>query len=102
MSKRDRSSRGEGEVREIRVARRVYVGNLSYRTSWQDLKDFFGAVGAVRHADVLREPGPDGRSKGCGIVEFETPDDAAAAILELNDAELDGRKIFIRWAGRAR
>ena len=35
----------------------------------QDLKDHFGQVGSVRHADVLREGGPGSRSKGCGIVE---------------------------------
>jgi hypothetical protein len=35
----------------------------------QDLKDHFGQVGSVRHADVLQEGGPGSRSKGCGIVE---------------------------------
>ena len=35
----------------------------------QDLKDHFGQVGSVRHADVLREGAPGSRSKGCGIVE---------------------------------
>ena len=68
----------------------------SFLSSTQDLKDYFGAVGNVRYADVLREAGPGSRSKGCGIVEFETPDEAAAAIVQLNDTELDGRKIFIR------
>jgi RNA recognition motif-containing protein len=68
--RRDRSrsherQRGEQQV-EITVARRVYVGNLSYRTSWQDLKDHFGQVGTVRYADVLREGGPSGRSKVSG------------------------------------
>ncbi len=67
----------------------------------QDLKDHFGAVGRVRFADVLREAGPGSRSKGCGIVEFETPEEAAEAIQQLNDTELGGRKIWIRWAGGA-
>lgn len=84
----------EGTV--IRVARRVYVGNLNWRTSWQELKDHFSVVGPVRFADVLREGGPGSRSKGCGIVEFETPEAAAAAIEGLNGTELDGRQVFVR------
>ncbi|PRW60040.1 RNA binding isoform C [Chlorella sorokiniana] len=85
-----------GEQVTIRVARRIFVGNLSWQTSWQDLKDHFGTVGRVVFADVLREDGPGSRSKGCGIVEYETPDEAAAAILELHDSELGGRKIWVR------
>jgi len=76
------------------VARRVYVGNLSYRTSWQNLKDYFREVGNVVYCDVMR--GPDKRSKGCGIVEFETKEDAQKAIDEKNDSMLQGRKIFVR------
>ena len=109
----------------VRVARRVYVGNLAWKTAWQDLKvrfilakvpqlcstslisililvifcslqDFFSQVGTVKYADVLREGGPGSRSKGCGIVEFETKEEAAAAIQHLNHAELDGRQVFVR------
>lgn len=63
----------------------------------QDLKDHFSGVGRVRFADVLREAGPGSRSKGCGIVEFESAEEAAEAIQQLNDSELGGRKIWIRW-----
>jgi RNA recognition motif-containing protein len=69
---------------------------LAWRTSWQDLKNHFGTVGTVRYADVLREGGPGSRSKGCGIVEFETAEEAARAIQELNHSEIDGRAIFVR------
>eukprot|EP00629_Pelagomonadales_sp_RCC1024_P017454 CAMPEP_0119261084 /NCGR_PEP_ID=MMETSP1329-20130426/1247_1 /TAXON_ID=114041 /ORGANISM="Genus nov. species nov., Strain RCC1024" /LENGTH=341 /DNA_ID=CAMNT_0007260581 /DNA_START=36 /DNA_END=1061 /DNA_ORIENTATION=- len=79
---------------EVVVARRVYVGNLSWGTAWQDLKDHFGACGTVVYADVMKEP--SGRSKGCGIVEFEDPAEAAAAIETLNDSELDGRPLQVR------
>lgn len=48
----------------------------------------------MRFADVLQEP--NGRSKGCGIVEFEDANEAAAAIRELNDSDLDGRQIYVR------
>ena len=46
----------------------VYVGNLSWETSWQSLKDHFRSAGEVTHADVMTEP--NGRSKGCGLVSF--------------------------------
>ena len=49
---------------------RCYVGNLPYSAGWQDLKDLFRSAGRVLHADVMMEDG--GRSKGWGIVEFET------------------------------
>jgi RNA recognition motif-containing protein len=39
---------------------------------------------------------PDGRSKGCGIVEYSTVDEAKKAVLTLNDTELNGRQIFVR------
>ena len=75
---------------------RVYVGNLSWETSWQDLKDHFRAAGDVSHADVMQEH--DGRSKGCGIVSFVSARGAAQAIAMLNQSELGGRVIFVREA----
>ena len=86
--------RGGGGGGEIEVGRRVYVGNLAWGTSWQDLKDHFRPCGSVVHAKIMEEPG--GRSKGCGIVEFESPEEAVAAIEQLNDSDLDGRPIQVR------
>lgn len=51
-------------------------------------------VGAVAHADVLL--GSDGRSKGCGVVEFQRAEHAQEAIRKLNDVVLMGRPIFVR------
>ncbi|QDZ24587.1 RNA-binding domain-containing protein [Chloropicon primus] len=87
---------GHGQVETITVGKRCYVGNLSWRTSWQDLKDHFRQVGNVVFAEVMMEPGSERRSKGCGIVEFETPEEAARAIVELHDSVLEGRKIMVR------
>lgn len=84
------------QVETITVGKRCYVGNLSWRTSWQDLKDHFRQVGNVVFAEVMMEPGSERRSKGCGIVEFETPEEAARAIVELHDSVLEGRKIMVR------
>lgn len=73
---------------------RLYVGNLSWAVAWQDLKDYFKQCGNVLRADIMT--GSDGRSKGCGLVEFETVDEAMKAINTLNDTELKGRQIFVR------
>lgn len=55
---------------------------------------FFNPVGPVAHADVLL--GRDGRSKGCGVVEYQNPEDAQTAIRKLNDVVLMGRPVFVR------
>lgn len=75
--------------------RRVYVGNLSWDVSWQDLKDHMKAAGRVLRADVMQDSAT-GRSKGCGIVEFSSAREADEAIRTLHDSELRGRKIFVR------
>lgn len=72
----------------------MYVGNLSWDTRWQGLKDHMREAGDVVRAEVFTES--SGRSAGCGIVEFETPEGAANAISTLNDTTLDGRAIFVR------
>lgn len=75
-------------------SRRCYVGNLSWDVAWQDLKDHMREAGEVIHAEVITEP--NGRSKGCGIVEYATADDARKAIATLSDTDLKGRMIFVR------
>lgn len=86
--------REDREDKPIHTGTRVFVGNLSYRVKWQDLKDHMKQAGNVVHADVLME-GP-GRSRGCGMVEYATEDEAKLAIATLHDTELEGRKIFVR------
>jgi len=77
-----------------RAGRQLYVGNLSWGTNWQRLKDHFRACGEVEYVEVATEP--RGRSKGFGTVRFGTADEAAAAIATLNESELDGRQITVR------
>jgi len=77
-----------------RANTRVYVGNLSWDVSWQDLKDHMRSVGNVVHADVLQYR--DGRSSGGGIVQYSTVAEANRAIKELTDTELNERPIFVR------
>ncbi|KAG0300791.1 hypothetical protein BGZ98_008898 [Dissophora globulifera] len=84
------SASGSSSLRD----RRVYVGNLSYDVKWTNLKDFMRQIGPVAHADVLLNT--DGRSKGCGVVEYQNADDAREAIRKLNDVVLMGRAVFVR------
>ncbi|KAK9375425.1 uncharacterized protein V1513DRAFT_378018 [Lipomyces chichibuensis] len=74
--------------------RRVYVGNLPYDIRWMQLKDFMRKAGEVVFADVLTLP--NGMSKGCGIVEYATSDQAQNAIATLTNQELNGRVIYVR------
>lgn len=78
---------GDGNVK-------VWVGNLNWDTRWQDLKDIMRQVGTVEFVKIYKDY--QGRSKGSALVEFSDPSEAEAAIEELNDAELDGRRITVR------
>jgi len=73
---------------------RVYVGNLKYDASWQDLKDHMKQAGSVVSGDVMTIRG--GKSRGCGVVEFASAEEARNAIATLNDTEINGRQIFVR------
>ncbi|KAL6047024.1 putative Single-strand telomeric DNA-binding protein GBP2 [Balamuthia mandrillaris] len=75
---------------------RVYCGNLDWSTSWQDLKDHMRKAGNVVRADVFLDE--HGRSKGCGVVEYSTPEEAQHAINTLNDSQVaEGQRlIFVR------
>tara|TARA_B100000795_G_scaffold24774_1_gene16566 strand:- start:392 stop:1009 length:618 start_codon:yes stop_codon:yes gene_type:complete len=71
----------------------LFVGNLSWSTNSETLTELFASYG-VLSAEV--KMGPNGRSRGYGLVEFETIDGAAAA-LACNDTETDGRPMLVRY-----
>ncbi|KAJ3148434.1 hypothetical protein HDU89_004765 [Geranomyces variabilis] len=74
----------------------VFVGNLPFSSRWQDLKDIFRAIGLNPiHADVMVD-NATGRSKGFGIVRFQTPEEAQRAVDEVNGTELQGRNVNVR------
>ena len=79
------------------MSTKLYVGNLSFNTSNQDLTDMFGAVGAVSSANVI-EDRETGRSRGFGFVEMESSSDAETAIAQLNGKEVDGRQLKVNEA----
>ncbi|KAL9041778.1 MAG: hypothetical protein Q9214_003989 [Letrouitia sp. 1 TL-2023] len=74
--------------------RRVYVGNLSYDVKWHHLKDFMRQAGDVLFADVLLLP--NGMSKGCGIVEYASREQAQQAVNTLSNQNLMGRLVYVR------
>ena len=76
--------------------KRVFVGNLSYGVAWQDLKDHMKQAGEVIYCDIIPEPDNASFSKGCGLVEFGSAEEAQTAIETLTDTELKGRAIFVR------
>lgn len=92
--KREREPRGERIVTDELRRKRVFVGNLSFQTSWQKLKDTMRKVGKVERVDIFENR--SGESKGFGLVQFSTEEEASNAIREMNQTSLDGRMIFVR------
>jgi len=75
----------------------IYVGNLDYKTTDDDLRELFEEFGAVDSANVIKDR-ESGRSKGFGFVEMGNEDEALEAIDELDGAEIDGRTIKVNKA----
>ncbi|KAI9278768.1 hypothetical protein BDA99DRAFT_15390 [Phascolomyces articulosus] len=78
------------DPRDAPEDQRLWVGNLPFSTSWQDLKDLFRKAGRVTHTDIDTDP-ETRRSKGTGLVIYEDPRDAKAAIKMLHGSEYRGR-----------
>lgn len=76
---------------------KLYVGNLSFNTSNQDLNDVFAEIGPVQSANII-EDRETGRSRGFGFVEMEGQADGERAIAELNGKEVDGRALKVNEA----
>jgi len=79
------------------MAKRLYVGSLSYSTNDARLKEVFSEAGAVSSANVIIDR-MSGRSKGFGFVEMASDDEADKAIEMFNGREVDGRKITVNEA----
>ncbi len=79
------------------MAKKLYVGSLSYNTTDQSLKDHFAQAGSVESASVIMDK-QTGRSKGFGFVEMSTDEEATKAIEMFNGQELDGRKLIVNEA----
>lgn len=75
----------------------IYVGNLPYTVSNDDLENMFSAHGEVSSARVIMDR-DTGRSKGFGFVEMPNNDEAQAAIEALNDTDAGGRSLRVNEA----
>ncbi len=79
------------------MAKRLFVGNLSWDTTDDSLRAAFAEVGAVESAQVIVDK-MSGRSKGFGFVEMATDEEAAKAIEALNGKAIDGRPVTVNEA----
>jgi len=79
------------------MGKRLYVGNLSYGTNDDTLKQLFEAHGSVTSAQVIVDR-DTGRSKGFGFVEMSSDQEAQAAITALNGQQVDGRPLTVNEA----
>jgi RNA recognition motif-containing protein len=79
------------------MAKRLYVGNLAYAVTENDLNKLFSQAGKVESAAVVMDR-LSGRSKGFGFVEMADPKDAASAIQSFDGTEFMGRNIKVSEA----
>lgn len=75
----------------------IYVGNLSYATTEDDLRQAFEAFGQVTSASIIKDKFT-GQSKGFGFVEMPSQEEAKAAIIANNGKELKGRNLSVNEA----
>ncbi len=79
------------------MGRKLYVGNLPYSTSEDQLTELFSRAGKVDTVRVMQDMAT-GRARGFAFVEMSTDEEAQRAIAELHDHELDGRALVVNEA----
>lgn len=79
------------------MSTKLYVGNLSFGTTSDDLFEHFSQAGTVESANVVQDR-DTGRSRGFGFVEMSSEDEANNAIAQFNGQEYDGRNLVVNEA----
>ena len=79
------------------MATKLYVGNLPFQTTSDDLRELFAQAGSVESAQVV-EDRMTGRSRGFGFVEMTTAEEATAAIEQFNGKDFNGRNLTVNEA----
>jgi RNA recognition motif-containing protein len=79
------------------MAKKLYVGNLSYNTTEDGLRNLFSGFGSVTSAKIVFDR-ETGNSKGFGFIEMSTEEEANAAITGVNGREVDGRQLRVNEA----
>ena len=75
----------------------IYVGNLAYATTDEELKALFGEYGPVKNVNIIKDR-ESGNSKGFGFVEMESAEDAQKAISAIDGSEVGGRNLKVNEA----
>jgi cold-inducible RNA-binding protein len=83
--------------RYISMSTKLYVGNLAFQTTSQELQELFGQAGTVQSASVV-EDRDTGRSRGFAFVEMSSPAEATSAIEQFNGKEIGGRALKVNEA----
>jgi RNA recognition motif-containing protein len=79
------------------MSTKLYVGNLSFETTSNELQTLFAQAGTVESVSLI-EDRETGRSRGFGFVEMQTKEEGAAAIQKFNGTELSGRALKVNEA----
>ncbi len=79
------------------MSNKLYVGNLSFSATEQDLEEVFGEIGTVQSINII-EDRDTGRSRGFGFVEMSSAEEAQNAIAELDGKEVEGRNLKVNEA----
>ena len=80
-----------------KMTTKLYVGNLSFETSKEDLQEMFAKAGTVESVSLI-EDRETGRSRGFGFVEMQTKEEGAAAVAQFNGKEVAGRALKVNEA----
>lgn len=78
------------------MAKKLFVGNINWSASKEDLESIFSRIGELEEVVLIRDE--NGRSKGFGFVSYINDADADKAMSELNEFQINGRPIFINEA----
>lgn len=79
------------------MAKKLFVGNLPYKTTGDDLQQMFAQAGTVVSAQVISDKF-SGRSKGFGFVEMSSDEEVTKAVEQFNGMEMEGRKMVVNEA----
>jgi cold-inducible RNA-binding protein len=79
------------------MSTKLYVGNLAFQTTSQDLQDLFAQAGTVQSASVV-EDRDTGRSRGFAFIEMSSEEEATSAIAQFNGKEVGGRALKVNEA----
>ncbi|MDO8836854.1 MAG: RNA-binding protein [Vicinamibacterales bacterium] len=79
------------------MGRRLYVGNLPYKATDEELRELFGQAGAVANVQVMRDTAT-GRARGFGFVEMATEEGAQKAVEQFHQYQVQGRALVVNEA----